>query len=104
MDFPTSTYCPYFQSSIELLGSRWTASILRVLLCGPHRFSELLDAIPRLSSRLLSQRLEELTAADMVVRDTSSLAYVLTDKGQELRGMFMALEEWNTRWHAPSRP
>lgn len=105
--FPASTYCPAFQSSLEFLGRRWTASILRPLFDGPARFSDLLEAVPRLSSRLLAQRLEELADAGFVTRAPSDPypVYTLTDKGRDLRGVFEALERWNRRWaDADERP
>lgn len=100
MQFPVLAYCPRFQASIELLGRRWTASILRVLLQGPGRFSDLLEAVPRLSSRLLSQRLDELIIAGLVTRRPGSGEYELTPKGESLRATFAALEAWNADWGA----
>lgn len=98
MEFPPSTYCARFQSSLELLGARWTPAILRVLMHAPSRFSDLLAAVPRMSSRLLSQRLDELTAAGIVARDCRSNLYQLTDKGHALRPVFETLEDWNQQW------
>lgn len=98
--FPRTAYCPVFQSSLELLGSRWTAAILRVLFEGPMRFTDILDTVPRLSSRLLAQRLEELVEVALVERrgDPPHPVYALTDKGRDLRAVFEELERWNQRW------
>ena len=98
--FPRTAYCPVFQSSLELLGSRWTAAILRVLFDGPIRFTDILETVPRLSSRLLAQRLEELADAALVERQTDQPrpVYALTDKGRDLRAAFEELERWNERW------
>lgn len=98
--FPRTAYCPVFQSSLELLGSRWTAAILRVLFDGPMRFTEILETVPRLSSRLLAQRLEELAEVALVERqgEQSHRVYALTDKGHDLRAVFQELERWNQRW------
>ena len=98
--FPRTAYCPVFQSSLELLGSRWTAAILRVLFDGPMRFTDILDTVPRLSSRLLAQRLEELAEVALVERQGGhpNRVYALTDKGHDLRAVFEELERWNQRW------
>lgn len=98
--FPDTSYCPVFQSSLEFLGSRWTASILRVLFNGPARFTDVLEAVPRLSSRLLAQRLDELTGAGLVVRapDEPYAVYRLSESGRDLREVFEAFERWNRRW------
>ena len=98
--FPHTAYCPMFQSSLELLGSRWTAAILRVLFDTPMRFTEILETVPRLSSRLLAQRLEELVDAALVERRGGQPhpIYALTDRGRDLRATFQELERWNQRW------
>ena len=46
--------CPLYHEAVELVGRRWTGAILRVLMDGPLRFSEIAQAIPELSDRLLS--------------------------------------------------
>lgn len=99
-DFLASDHCPQFQGSIEFLGRRWTASILRPMFRGPVRFTDLLEAVPRLSSRLLSQRLEELVDAGIVVRTACDghPAYALTDKGHDLAPVFASMHAWATRW------
>ena len=52
--------CQVFHHAIEIIGKRWTGAILSILFSGPKRFSEFHDAIPELSSRLLTERLKEL--------------------------------------------
>ena len=54
--------------AVELIGRRWTGAILRALLVGVSRFSELVETIPGLSPRMLSERLKELEAEGVVVR------------------------------------
>ena len=46
--------CPFYHEAVELVGRRWTGAILRVLMDGPLRFSEIAQAVPELSDRLLS--------------------------------------------------
>lgn len=93
-------HCPRFQESIEFLGRRWTASILRPMFDGPVRFSDLLDAVPHMSSRLLSQRLEELCRAGVVAHRPQDACprYELTDMGRDLEHVFLAIDRWNRRW------
>ena len=62
-------YCPRFQATMELIGRRWSASILRTLLSGSHRFCEISTTIPGISHRLVSERLGELIDAGLVEAD-----------------------------------
>jgi len=100
-EFPHNAYCPYFQQAIELIGRRWTASILRALFAGNERFSDIAKTVPGLSHRLLTERLEELREADLVTIEpgTKHGTYRLTERGKDLRAVFTELEEWNTRWY-----
>jgi DNA-binding HxlR family transcriptional regulator len=54
--------CPLYHEAVELVGRRWTGAILRVLMDGPLRFSQIGQAVPELSDRLLSERMKELEA------------------------------------------
>ena len=55
--------CPFYHEAVELIGRRWTGAIVAVLLDhGPLRFSEIAQAVPELSDRLLSERMKELEA------------------------------------------
>jgi DNA-binding HxlR family transcriptional regulator len=62
-----------------------------------------MGAIPDLSARLLTERLRELIEADIVMTpsDGPRGTYYLTKRGEDLRGAFTALEEWNDRWVRP---
>ena len=57
-----AAFCPYYHRAVELIGRRWSGVILRALLTGVCRFSDLTAAIPGLSDRLLSERLKEFEA------------------------------------------
>ncbi len=61
-----SAFCPVYHRAIELIGRRWTGAILRVLLSGATRFTDITAAVPGLSDRLLSERLKELEAEGIV--------------------------------------
>lgn len=104
-----TAYCPLFQGAVELLGRRWTGSIVRSMLAGSHRFNEILARVPGLSDRLLSERLRELENAGIVERTVYPetpvrVEYNLTAKGHELRGIVLDLGDWAERWAADSPP
>lgn len=96
-------YCPVFQRAVEVIGKRWTGAIVRNMLSGSVRFSEILVAVPGLSDRLLSERLRELEAEGIVERHVYPetpvrVEYELTDKGRELEAIVYALDRWADRW------
>jgi DNA-binding HxlR family transcriptional regulator len=100
---PTGAFCPIFHRAIELIGARWTGAIVRALLNDVSRFSELSDTIPGLSDRMLSERLKELEAEGIVVREVTPstpvrVEYRLTDKGRGLASVFESVSEWAAEW------
>jgi DNA-binding HxlR family transcriptional regulator len=96
--------CPRLHEAVELVGRRWTGAILAVLLQGgTMRFSEIAQAVPDLSDRLLSERMKELEARGIVERRVSGGApvrveYELTRMGRELAPALAELESWAHRW------
>ncbi|MEC4017397.1 winged helix-turn-helix transcriptional regulator [Streptomyces sp. H27-D2] len=83
----------------ELLGKRWTGLILAVLMQRAVHFAELRRAIPGISERMLSDRLTELAAAGLVVREVADgpplrVAYRLTGAGQALDPSLKELARW----------
>lgn len=102
-DEPLSNFCPVYARAVDLLARRWMGVILRVLLSGPHRFNEILTAIPGLSDPLLTQRLRELEAEGLVERrvlPTSPVRveYELTEAGRDLEQVVRAISAWAARW------
>ena len=98
-----SACCRLYHRAVELVGKRWTGAILLVLLDGPLRFSEIRQLVPDLSDRLLSERLKELEAEDIVERRVLAGApvrveYGLTRKGMALEPSVRALKSWANRW------
>jgi DNA-binding HxlR family transcriptional regulator len=92
--------CSRYHRAVELVGKRWTGAILLVLLEGPLRFCEITHVVPALSDRLLSERLKELEAEDIVERrvyDGSPVRveYALTEKGRALEPALRALKSWS---------
>ncbi len=95
--------CPLYHEAVELVGRRWTGAILRVLMDGPLRFSEVAQAVPELSDRLLSERMKELEARGIVARHVSActpvkVSYELTEKGRQLAPALAELKAWADRW------
>jgi DNA-binding HxlR family transcriptional regulator len=96
-------FCPVAFGA-EVFAERWTPLILRELLLGSHRFSELRRGLPRISRNLLTQRLASLERAGLVKRRRRSnghgFDYSLTQAGEELRPVVTALGTWGYRWAA----
>ncbi len=100
-----SPFCPYFHHAVELIGRRWSGAIVRALLGGTERFSDLTAVIPGLSDRLLSERLKELEAEGIVLRTVVPetpvrIQYHLTEKGHALATVVDAVSAWAGEWLA----
>src|SRR3954451_1684027 len=95
--------CNEFHHAIELIGRRWTGAIIYLLLRSRCRFATLRDAIPDITDRMLSERLQELEAEGIidrtVVPDTPvRVEYALTKKGRALADAMDAIAEWSSKW------
>lgn len=102
-------FCAEYQKAIEMIGSRWTGAIIRAMLGGLHRFSEIAGAVPGLSDRMLSERLKELEAEGVVERIVLPevpvrVEYHLTEKGRGLSGVMGAVVEWLETWGSAPAP
>src|SRR5262249_36575669 len=91
----------------ELLGQRWALVVVRELLLGPKRFTDLRAGVPGISPNVLSQRLRELEAAGIVSHRTppppiAAQVYELTEWGSQLEPAVLALGSWASR--SPSFP
>jgi DNA-binding HxlR family transcriptional regulator len=100
--------CPLYHEAVELVGRRWTGAILRVLMDGPLRFSEIAQAVPELSDRLLSERMKELESRGIVERTVRPgppvrVEYRLSRMGRELEPALSELQSWAKRWLARPR-
>lgn len=91
-------YCGVTQA-LELIGERWAMLIVRDLLVGPRRYSELAAGLPRIPSNILAARLKELQAAGVIRRAPRSrvIIYELTPYGRELEPVVLALGAWGFR-------
>ena len=93
-------FCPVSMAS-EILCSRWTTLVVRELLCGSTRFTDLRRGVPKMSPALLSKRLKELQQAGVVVasrRPNGAVDYRLSEAGEELRPVIIGLGNWAQRW------
>ncbi|MER6984215.1 helix-turn-helix domain-containing protein, partial [Streptomyces carpinensis] len=92
----------------QLLGKRWNGPILSVLLEQPAYFADLRRAIPGISERMLSDRLAELGAAGLVLREVDEgpplrVSYRLTERGSALEPALKELGDW-AKHHLPDAP
>lgn len=94
-------FCPVAMA-VEIICSRWTALVVRELLCGSTRFNDLRRGLPLMSPTLLSKRLKQLEEAGVVVSVPTGQAgvveYRLTEAGEELRPVVMSIGIWGQRW------
>ena len=94
-------FCPVAKAA-EIFAERWTPLVLRELLAGSHRFSELQRGVPLMSRTLLARRLRELEDTGVIQRIPKSSGrgaeYYLTAAGQELQQVIERLGEWGQRW------
>ena len=89
--------------SLDRVGDRWTLLIVRELLLGDRTFRDLQSALRSISPSLLTQRLTELAADGLVVRNeaprrSKSVEYGLTDAGRSLEPVVIGLIRWGSRW------
>ncbi len=95
--------CPKFENAFEILGKRWTGLIIRTLLSDKKRFSDIVDAIPNMSARMLTERFKELENQGIVIRKVYPetpvrIEYELTEKGRELEIVMDELQKWAEKW------
>lgn len=87
---------------LDLIGERWALLVVRELLLGPKRFTDLRASLPHVSPNVLSQRLRDLEATGVVRHyklppPAASQVYELTDWGMQLEPVIMALGRWAAR-------
>ena len=88
--------------ALDLVGERWALLVVRELMLGPKRFTDLRTGLPHASPNVLSQRLRELEDAGVLRRrrlppPAASAVYELTEWGQELEPVLQALGRWAAR-------
>jgi len=87
---------------LSLVGDRWALLVVRELLLGPKRFTDLRRGLPHISPNVLAQRLEDLEGSAIVRRRKLSLpavaqVYELTEWGRQLEPVVIALGRWAAR-------
>lgn len=100
-------FCPIALAS-EVLTQRWSLLIIRELLAGSSRFSDIRRGVPRISASLLKTRLETLEQAQIVERRRTRARgideYFLTGAGRELEPLLTQIGKWGQRWARDIRP
>jgi DNA-binding HxlR family transcriptional regulator len=101
--------CSRFHRASELIGRRWTGAIIFVLLKSRCRFATLRDAIPEITDRMLSERLQELEQEGIVERTVIPetpvrVEYALTRKGRALASAMDAIADWAHKWIPLAEP
>jgi DNA-binding HxlR family transcriptional regulator len=88
-------FCPVAQA-LEVFGERWTLLVIRELLEGSTRFTELQKGVPLMSRSVLAQRLQFLRDAGVVAHEGGE--YRLTEAGRELGPIVIECGNWGARW------
>jgi DNA-binding HxlR family transcriptional regulator len=100
-------YCAVARG-LDLIGDRWTLLMIRDLLLGPKRYKDLLGGLPGIGTNLLADRLRELEELGVVERavlppPAGSSVYRLTELGQGLEPVVVAIGRWGARFLRPVR-
>jgi DNA-binding HxlR family transcriptional regulator/putative sterol carrier protein len=108
MTKPFEQYCPVAHA-LGLVGDRWSLLILRDLLHGPKRYTDLLEGLRGIGTNILAARLRGLEETGIVRKrrlppPAASTVYELTDYGTELEEVFYALARWGARSLGPPGP
>jgi DNA-binding HxlR family transcriptional regulator len=97
-------YCGLARA-LDVVGERWTLLVVRNLLLGPQRYSDLLRGLPGITTNLLAKRLQEMEAMGLIERATGTgeaAAYRLTEEGRALEPAIHALGRWG--WQRMGKP
>lgn len=104
---PTS--CPSYNRASQIIGSRWAGAVVRAMLGGAARFSEIRQAVDGITDRVLSKRLKDLEDEGILTRQVFAetpvrIEYHLTEKGKALGRVVDAVTEWADQWLVPAEP
>jgi DNA-binding HxlR family transcriptional regulator len=91
-------------AAMEIIGNKWTALILRDLVTGPKRFTELEKSVGTINPRTLSQRLEDLAQHGIITKQAFAevpprCEYTLTKKGQDLIPVLQQMAAWGDMYY-----
>jgi DNA-binding HxlR family transcriptional regulator len=98
-------YCP-MAHALDLVGDRWNLLVIRELMHGPKRYTDLVEHLPGIGTNILASRLRDLEAGGLVSKrvlppPAASRVYELTEYGRELRGVLRELALWGARSLGP---
>jgi DNA-binding HxlR family transcriptional regulator len=98
--------CPIARG-LDVVGERWTLLVVRELILGPRRYTDLTDGLPGVGTNILASRLVDLQNAGVVTKrelppPTAVTVYELTDAGRALGATLTALSEWGERFGTPA--
>src|SRR5262245_56277931 len=93
-------YCALARA-LDVIGERWTLLVIRELLLGPRRYTDLMDSLPGAGTNLLADRLKELERGGVISRrrlppPAASTVYELTPAGRELEPVVLSLTRWGS--------
>lgn len=94
--------CPV-SCALDLFGDRWTLLVIRDLMLGRSRFKDFVSSPEGIPTNILSDRLERLLEAGIVLQIPASdggkrMAYALTEKGDSLRPVMKSIRDWGLAW------
>jgi DNA-binding HxlR family transcriptional regulator len=100
-------YCPVAHA-LDLVGDRWALLVVRELIHGPKRYTDLAEHLPGIGTNILAARLRDLEASGIVTKrklppPTPARIYELTDYGRELRKVMRELALWGARSLGPPK-
>jgi DNA-binding HxlR family transcriptional regulator len=100
-------YCPVARA-LEFLGERWTLLVVRELMLGPRRFTDLMDDLPGISTNVLASRLKDLEDSGMVHKrvlppPAGSTVYELTESSAGLAPVLVSMADWGMSLLDPPR-
>jgi DNA-binding HxlR family transcriptional regulator len=109
---PPRSYDQYclIARALDVIGERWTLLVVRELLIGPKRYTDLIDGLPGIATNLLSARLKQMESGGLIRRTrlpppAASTVYELTELGRGLEPVLGALARWAMHlMQAPPRP
>jgi DNA-binding HxlR family transcriptional regulator len=98
-------YCP-IAHALDLVGERWALLVVRELMRGPKRYTDLAEHLPGIGTNILASRLRDLEAGGIVSKRTlpppaASRVYELTEYGHDLKGVMRELALWGARSLGP---
>jgi DNA-binding HxlR family transcriptional regulator len=101
-------YCP-IAHALEVVGERWTLLIVRELVTGPKRYTDLVAGLPGIGTNILAGRLRDLEAAGVLRKHrlpppAASQVYELTEHGRGLMSVLRELAHWGARSLGPPTP